>query len=196
MKDAWAYVLKGAAMVDGAVSLVPFPLPTRVFSAEIYHDPVTMDLRHNRGSCDTEIVAVGSFGGQNPASEIAGVDVIGDDHRSWNYQRPGSRRHGKPRRLEDVDAIDQLRPDLAHHPPCAAVTQSCRDRVSTTGAQELGIPHFTIVRNLFECCCADDHRPSERSSAYLIDSNNRVRTKEEIPIFGTEDVDSRCHNCD
>ena len=59
-----------------------------------------------------------------------------------------------------------------------------------------GIPHFTIARNLFECCCADDHRPSERSSAYLIDSNNRVRTKEEIPIFGTEDVDSRCHNCD
>lgn len=190
MKDAWTNVLKGAAMVDGAVSLVPFPLPARVMSAEIDHDSVTMNLRHDRGGSDTEIVTIGSFGGQNPASKIAGVDIIGDDHRSRIHQRPCSRCHGKPRGLEDVNAIDQLRPDLAHHPPCAAAAQPSRNRVSPTGGQKLGVPHFTVVRNLFKCCGADDHRPSKRTPAHLINSDNPVCIEEDLPILGTEGVDS------
>jgi hypothetical protein len=59
-----------------------------------------------------------------------------------------------------------------------------------TRVQQLGVPDFTVVRYLSECCGTDDHRAGKRTTAYLVHSNNRVCIEEELPIFATEDVNS------
>ena len=189
MKDAWTDVFKSTTMVDGTVSLVSIPAPARVFPGEINHDPVTMDLGENRGGRHTKVVSVGPFGRQNPAWELAGIDEIGNNHRSRHYQCPSSRRHGQPSGFEDIDTIDQFRPNLAHDPACTAA-QSSRGRVSATGAQKLGVLNITIVWDLFECCGTNDHWPRKSTATNLINSDNRACIEEDFPIPHTEDVDS------
>ena len=130
-----------------SVALVPLPTPLRLHGPEIGHDPVAMDLREDRRGSNAKILAIRLFRRKDPTSEIARIHVVGDHDRRRRNQGARRRPHGQTRRLEDIELVDELDPDLAHRPPCAARPYSGGRLFSPVLGQLLGVPNARVIRN-------------------------------------------------
>jgi len=186
MQRARAVPLQRQTVRHGAVTLVPIPPPSGVQPSEVDHDPVPVNLGQYRSCSDTEKVGIGVLAGNHPAPELAEFDVVHNNHRLGRLQALGSGSHPEAGRLENVDAIDELIPDLAYHPPCATRMQPVCRLFTLQWTQLLGISDAIVVWNPSKGGRTNDDRTGERTPTDLVDTDHEISTPQEGTILLTE----------
>lgn len=111
--------------------------------------------------------------------------VRDDDARRPDHRQSG-RAHREPGRLEDVDAINHPRADLADSPANPSTQQPPERCFPLVRAQKLGISDAVVHGYRLETHGTGHHRSGERTPSDLIDSDNGVGFSQKSPIPRTE----------
>ena len=141
-----------------------------------------MDLGDDRCSRDTEKVPVGLCGRNNPAPEIAGVDMVRNHKARGFNHRQGHSTHREPGRLENVDAIDFSGADLANGPTDAPIKQPIETCLPLFRAQQLGILDTDVHGYRLEPGGTGHNRTGQRAAADLIDADDGVKFSQQLSV--------------
>jgi hypothetical protein len=112
--------------------------------------------------------------------------VVHHDHRIKGFQAACGGSHPEAGGLEDIDAIDELDPNLADHPTGTTRAQPVGRFLTLERAQFLGIADAVVVGNLIEGGGTHDHRTSKRATADLVDTDYEISAPQESSVLLAE----------